>query len=250
MANVDTLKLEKLMNIIKMSKNICFFGGAGVSTASNIPDFRGANGLYNYTPEEIISHSFFINHTKEFYDFYFDKMVYLSALPNEAHKFLYLLEKDNKLSSIVTQNIDNLHQMAGSKKVIELHGSIKRNYCMKCKKYYDILDEPFKNINYKGIPMCECGGVIKPDVVLYDECLNEFDIDNAIQKISTCDTLIIAGTSLVVYPAASFVRFFRGKNLIVINLGKLDNLDDACLYIDGRVEDYLNTENYNKYIRN
>ena len=245
---VDQEKLDKLYEILKESKKIVFFGGAGVSTASNIPDFRGANGLYNYTPEEIISHSFFVDHTKEFYEFYFSKMVYLSALPNECHKFLKLLEDDKKLSAIVTQNIDDLHQKAGSKNVIELHGSVKRNYCMKCHKYYDIEDDAFKKVNYNDVPHCSCGGIIKPDVVLYEEALNEDDITNAIKAISSADCMIVAGTSLVVYPAASFVRFFNGKYLIVINLGNLYNIN-ADLAIDGKVEEYLNTDNYNKYLK-
>lgn len=245
---MDIYKLEELYKIIKESKKIVFFGGAGVSTASNIPDFRGANGLYNYTPEEIISHSFFVEHTKEFFDFYFSKMVYLNALPNECHKFLKLLEDDKKLSAIVTQNIDDLHQKAGSKRVIELHGSVKRNYCMKCHKYYDIEDEPFKKINYQGVPYCSCGGVIKPDVVLYEEPLDENTITDAIKAISSADCMIVAGTSLVVYPAASFLRFFNGKYLVVINLGALYNVN-ADLAIDGKVEEYLNVENYNKYLK-
>lgn len=243
------LKLERLMSIIKSSESVVFFGGAGVSTASNIPDFRGSNGLYKYTPEEIISHSFFIDHTKEFFEFYFSKMVYLDALPNECHKFLTELEKINKLKAIITQNIDSLHQKAGCKNVIELHGAVKRNYCMKCHKYYDIEDEVFKKINYNGIPKCDCGGIVKPDVVLYEESLNEDDINKAIYNISHCDTLIVAGTSLVVYPAASFVRYFQGKNLIVINLGHLDNMNYADLVIDGKVEEYLNTKNFNEYIK-
>lgn len=246
---VDNNKLIKLMNIIKESNNIVFFGGAGVSTASNIPDFRGANGLYKYALEEIISHSFFMNHTKEFFDFYFSKMVYLNALPNECHRFLTLLEQDNKLSSIVTQNIDSLHQHAGSKKVFELHGSIERNYCMKCGKFYSIYDDVFKSINYKGIPLCDCGGIIKPDVVLYEEPLDNKVIMGALKSISSADTMIIAGTSLKVYPAADFLRWFEGKNLIVINLGKLEIMDNVTLSIDGKVEDYLNTNNYNKYIK-
>ena len=214
---MDEVKLEKLMNIIKNSQHLVFFGGAGVSTASNIPDFRGANGLYNYTPEDIISHTFFKEHTKEFYEFYFDKMVYLDALPNECHKFLALLEENKMIDAVITQNIDGLHQKAGSKNVIELHGSVLRNYCMKCGKFYDIYSKPFNDINYKGVPKCDCGGIIKPDVVLYEEPLNENDISKAINAISKADTLIIGGTSLVVYPAASFIRYFQGKHLVMIN---------------------------------
>ena len=241
-------KLEKLMNIIKNSQHLVFFGGAGVSTASNIPDFRGANGLYNYTPEDIISHTFFKEHTKEFYEFYFDKMVYLDALPNECHKFLALLEENKMIDAVITQNIDGLHQKAGSKNVIELHGSVLRNYCMKCGKFYDIYSKPFKDINYKSIPKCDCGGIIKPDVVLYEEPLNENDISKAINVISKADTLIIGGTSLVVYPAASFIRFFRGQNLVLINLSGI-NIDGLSLNINGKVEEYLNTDNFNKYLK-
>lgn len=235
-------KLEKLMNIIKESNKIVFFGGAGVSVASGIPDFRGANGLYNYTPEEIISHHFFMNNPKEFYDFYWSKMVYENALPNECHKALKYLETKGKLLSIVTQNIDGLHQAAGNTKVLELHGSVHRNYCMKCHKFYDL-----KDINHKDVPRCECGGIIKPDVVLYEEGLDDKTINQAIYDISNCDTLIVAGTSLVVYPAASFIRFFRGKHLIIINLGhtSYDSLTD--LAIDGKVEEYLNIKKFKEY---
>ena len=246
---IDDKKKEELYRIINESENIVFFGGAGISTASGIPDFRGANGLYNYTPEEIISHTFFENHTKEFYEFYFSKMVYRDALPNECHKFLALLEKTKKLSAVITQNIDSLHQKAGSSNVVELHGSVYRNYCTKCGCFYSLDSDAFKRINYNGIPKCEkCGCVIKPDVVLYEEALKEEDITRAIKYISSCDTLIVAGTSLVVYPAASFIRFFRGKNLIVINLGKIETYQIASLEIDGKVEDYLNTDNFYKYI--
>lgn len=245
---VDINKLDELMHILKNSKNICFFGGAGISTASGIPDFRGANGLYNYTPEEIISHSFFMRHTKEFYDFYFDKMIYEDALPNECHKFLKLLEDDGRLKAIVTQNIDSLHQKAGSKKVYELHGSVERNYCMRCHKFYSLSSYEMKHLK-NGVPTCECGGIIKPDVVLYEEGLDNDTINESINAIASADTLIVAGTSLVVYPAASFIRFFRGNNLILINLGIPKNLLNVSLEIDGRVEDYLNTENYNKYLK-
>lgn len=235
-------KIDELMNIIKESKSIVFFGGAGVSVASGIPDFRGANGLYNYTPEEIISHHFFINNTKEFYDFYWDKMVYPNALPNECHKGLKYLEDIGKLKSIVTQNIDGLHQAAGSSVVRELHGSIHRNYCMKCHKFFDL-----KDLNFSGVPKCSCGGIIKPDVVLYEEGLDDKTISAAIEDISSCDTLIVAGTSLVVYPAASFVRFFRGKNLVIINLGETSYNHFANLVINGKVENYLNIDNFKKY---
>ena len=239
---MDLDKLDKLYKIIKESNNIVFFGGAGVSVASGIPDFRGANGLYKYTPEEIISHTFFMNHTKEFYEFYFSKMVYPKALPNECHKALAYLEKIGKLRSVVTQNIDNLHQMAGSNTVYELHGSVKRNYCMKCHKFYDISE-----LKLNQVPKCTCGGIIKPDVVLYEEGLDEKTINKAVNDIANCDTLIVAGTSLVVYPAASFVRFFRGKNLIIINLSDTNYDTMATLQINGKVEDYLNLENLKRY---
>ncbi|MCR5786162.1 MAG: NAD-dependent protein deacylase [Acholeplasmatales bacterium] len=235
-------KLEKLMNIIKESNDIVFFGGAGVSVASGIPDFRGANGLYNYTPEEIISHHFFMDHTKEFYDFYWDKMVYKNALPNACHKALAYLEEKGKLRSIITQNIDGLHQKALSKNVLELHGSVNRNYCMRCHKFYDL-----SSLETKGIPHCTCGGIIKPDVVLYEEGLDETIITRAISDISNCDTLIVAGTSLVVYPAASFIRYFRGKNLIIINLGQTSYDIYTTLAINGKVEEYLNIDNFKKY---
>ena len=239
---MDNIKLDKLMNIIKESNNIVFFGGAGVSCASGIPDFRGENGLYKYSPEEIISHHFFINHTKEFFEFYFSKMVYPNALPNRCHKALAYLESCGKLKGIVTQNIDSLHQRAGSKNVCELHGSVMRNYCMKCHKFYSLSD-----LKLEGIPKCDCGGIIKPDVVLYEEGLDDKVINKSIKLISEADTLIVAGTSLVVYPAASFIRFFSGKNLVIINLSdtSFDNL--ATLEINGKVEEYLNIDNFKKY---
>ena len=215
-------KYELLKIIINNSKSIVFFTGAGISTASNIPDFRSANGLYSdrnslIPPEEIISHHFFMSNVEKFYEFYLSKMVFPNAKPNKAHEYISKLEKDNPNKSVfvVTQNIDNLHQMAGSNHVIELHGSVHRNYCMNCSKFYN-LDDILK---FKGnVPKCpRCGGIIKPDVVLYEEQLNENDIENAIKVISNADTLIVIGSSLVVYPAASFIRFFNGKHLIVIN---------------------------------
>jgi len=249
---MDNKKIEELYKILQESKKIVFFGGAGVSTASGIPDFRGAHGLYNYTPEEIISHSFFTSNTKDFYEFYLSKMVYMDALPNPCHDFLSKLEEDGRLISVVTQNIDGLHQMAGSKKVRELHGSIQRNYCMKCNQFYDL--DGLKNHLVNGIPRCECGGIIKPDVVLYEEPLNEDVCYQAIEDIRNADTMIIAGTSLVVYPAASYIRYFKGKNIIVINLGKSNSvafygMDVKPLIIDGKVEEYLNLENYEMYLK-
>lgn len=209
--------IVKLQFMIDDSKNIVFFGGAGVSTESNIPDFRSADGLYqqkyHYSPEQIVSHSFFMQKTKDFYDFYKEKMMYLDAKPNPAHLKLAELEQAGKLTAVITQNIDGLHQAAGSKNVLELHGSILRNYCMSCGKKYDA---PFVK-NSDGIPTCSCGGTVRPDVVLYEEGLDSVVIRKSIEAISEADMLIIGGTSLVVYPAAGFVDYFRGKYLVVIN---------------------------------
>ena len=211
------LEVEKLQKIIDDSKNIVFFGGAGVSTESNIPDFRSADGIYHqdykYSPEQVVSHTFFMKHTEAFYDFYKEKMMILDAKPNKAHLKLAELEEAGKLTAVITQNIDGLHQAAGSKKVYELHGSIHRNYCTKCGKFYDA-----KYVkNSKGIPTCECGGIIKPDVVLYEEGLDQGTIFGAVNAIENADTLIVGGTSLVVYPAAGFIDYFKGKHLVVIN---------------------------------
>ena len=203
----------KLQKIIDDSERIVFFGGAGVSTESGIPDFRSADGIYHqkyrYSPEEIVSHSFFVRDTEAFYEFYKSKMMFLDAKPNAAHEKLAQLEKAGKLLAVITQNIDGLHQAAGSKEVYEIHGSILRNYCQRCGKFYDAA--------YPGGPRCECGGVIKPDVVLYEESLDSGLIRKSIEAISQADTLIIGGTSLVVYPAAGFIDYFRGKHLVVIN---------------------------------
>ncbi len=209
--------IVRLQQMIDESKNIVFFGGAGVSTESNIPDFRSADGLYHekyaYPPEQIVSHTFFVRKTELFYDFYKEKMMYLDAKPNAAHLKLAELEAVGKLKAVITQNIDGLHQMAGSQNVLELHGSIHRNYCQRCGRFYDA--------NYvkksSAIPKCMCGGIIKPDVVLYEEGLDQDTISKAIQAISQADMLIIGGTSLVVYPAAGFIDYFRGKYLVVIN---------------------------------
>lgn len=210
-------EVKKLQAIIEDSSNIVFFGGAGVSTESNIPDFRSADGLYRqnykYSPEQIVSHSFFVHNTEAFYEFYKEKMMFLDAKPNPAHLKLAELEAKGKLSAVVTQNIDGLHQAAGSKNVLELHGSILRNYCQKCGKFYDAAYVK----HAEGVPRCECGGLIKPDVVLYEEGLDSGIIQRSIQAISQADTLIIGGTSLVVYPAAGFIDYFRGKHLVVIN---------------------------------
>lgn len=211
-------EIERLQKMIDESNKIVFFGGAGVSTESGIPDFRSAEGLYHqayrYSPEEVVSHSFFVTHTEAFYEFYKEKMMILDAKPNPAHLKLAELEQAGKLSAVVTQNIDGLHQLAGSKKVYELHGSIQRNYCMDCHTFYDA--EYVKNA--EGIPRCKkCGGIIKPDVVLYEEGLDSQTIQGAVRAIADADMLIIGGTSLVVYPAAGFIDYFHGKNLVLIN---------------------------------
>ena len=211
-------KIKELQKIINESTGIVFFGGAGVSTESGIPDFRSQDGLYNqkydYPPEEILSSRFFFNNTKEFYKFYFDKMINLDVKPNDCHLKLKELEDAGKLKCIITQNIDGLHEMAGSKNVITLHGTVYKNHCIDCNKQYDI----DYVLRYKNdIPKCECGGIIKPNVVLYEEALNDHDMNLAIANILEADTLIIGGTSLNVYPAAGLIRFFNGKNLIIIN---------------------------------
>ena len=215
---------ERLKQIVEKSKNIVFFGGAGVSTESNIPDFRSEKGLYKAmndygrSPEEMLSHSFFRNHTETFFDYYKKNLIYRDAQPNKAHRALAKLEAQGKLKAIVTQNIDGLHQKAGSQTVHELHGSVMRNYCMKCHQFYDldyIMDESHCR---GGVPICPvCGGIIKPDVVLYEEPLDGDTMDRAISAIRKADTLIIGGTSLVVYPAAGFVHYFRGDTLMLIN---------------------------------
>ena len=210
-------EIEELQKIIDDSSRIVFFGGAGVSTESGIPDFRSADGIYHqqykYSPEQVVSHSFFMQHTEAFYDFYKEKMMILDAKPNPAHYKLAELEQAGKLTAVVTQNIDGLHHAAGSRTVYELHGSIHRNYCMECGRFYDA--EYVKKTS--GIPRCECGGVIKPDVVLYEEGLDPKTIQGAVESIAAADTLIIGGTSLVVYPAAGFIDYFGGKHLVVIN---------------------------------
>ena len=210
-------EVEELQKIIDDSSRIVFFGGAGVSTESGIPDFRSADGIYHqqykYSPEQVVSHSFFMQHTEAFYDFYKEKMMILDAKPNPAHYKLAELEKAGRLTAVVTQNIDGLHQAAGSRTVYELHGSIHRNYCMDCGRFYDA--QYVKQSS--GIPRCECGGIIKPDVVLYEEGLDSKTIQGAVEAIALADTLIIGGTSLVVYPAAGFIDYFSGKHLVVIN---------------------------------
>ncbi len=208
---------ELLKKWISESDNIVFFGGAGVSTESNIPDFRSVDGLYNqkydYPPETILSHSFFMRRTEEFYRFYRDKMIYKDALPNKAHKALARLEEMGKCRAVITQNIDGLHQAAGSREVLELHGSVLRNYCMKCGKFYDI----DAIISSDGIPKCGCGGTVKPDVVLYEEGLNQEILSRSVNYIANADVLIVAGTSLTVYPAAGLIDYYRGSKLVLIN---------------------------------
>ena len=224
-------KRKELQRMIDESNNIVFFGGAGVSTESNNPDFRSADGLFQekhtYSPEQIVSHTFFVHKPELFYQFYKDKMMYLDAKPNKAHLKLAELEAAGKLKAVVTQNIDGLHQAAGNKNVFELHGSIHRNYCQKCGKFYD--GKYVKESD--GVPKCECGGTIKPDVVLYEEGLDDKTIRQSIQAISEADMLIIGGTSLVVYPAAGFIDYFRGKYLVVLNKSTTsrDSYADLCI---------------------
>lgn len=209
----------QLQSIISSSHNIVFFGGAGVSTESGIPDFRSKDGLYHqeyrYDPEEIVSAPFFYQNPKEFYRFYKDRMINLDAKPNAAHLYLAELEKARRLKGIITQNIDGLHQMAGSKNVVELHGSVHRNFCQNCGRMFDA--RAIKE-DKEDVPHClSCGGIIKPDVVLYGEALNDMDVTKALVLIESAEVLIVAGTSLVVYPAAGFVKYFQGKHLVVIN---------------------------------
>ena len=232
-------EITALQRIIDESANIVFFGGAGVSTESGIPDFRSEDGLYHtkysYPPERILSHSFFIQNPEVFYTFYREKILYLDAKPNPAHKKLAELEKLGKLKAVVTQNIDGLHQKAGSKTVYELHGSIHRNYCVECGKAYSA--EFVKEV--KGIPHCTCGGIIKPDVVLYEESLDGTMIQYAITAIAHADTLIIGGTSLVVYPAAGFIDYFRGKHLVLINKAETGKTVGADLIIHAPIGEIL-----------
>ena len=231
--------MKTLQNIIDESNSIVFFGGAGVSTESGIPDFRSPDGLYNQKydvpPEELLSHGYFFSHTEKFYEFYREKMICLDAKPNKAHIKLAELEKAGKLKAVITQNIDGLHTAAGSKKVYELHGSVHRNYCLDCGKSFSAEDI----LASKGVPHCSCGGIIKPDVVLYGENLDDATVTGALSAIENCDTLIIGGTSLTVYPAAGFVRYFRGKNLVLINMSSTPFDSEADMVIHDKVGEVL-----------
>lgn len=233
-------EIAKLKEMIDESSYIVFFGGAGVSTESNIPDFRSVDGLYNqkydYPPETMLSHTFFMRRTSEFYRFYRDKMLYTDAQPNKAHLALAELEKRGKVKAVITQNIDGLHQKAGSREVLELHGSVLRNYCMSCGKFYDLdqLIEVMKE-NPDGIPRCSCGGTIKPDVVLYEEGLDNSIISRSVDHIRNADMLIIGGTSLVVYPAAGLIDYFRGKHLVLINRDATPRDSQADLVIREKI---------------
>ncbi len=233
-------KIAELQKWIDDSNRIVFFGGAGVSTESGIPDFRSVDGLYHqkydYPPEEILSHTFFVRHTKEFYDFYRDKMLCFQAKPNQAHLFLARLEQKGKLLAVITQNIDGLHQQAGSKTVYELHGSVHRNFCMECGKFYDgqFIAES------TGIPRCTaCHGIVKPDVVLYEEGLDDYTVTESINAIRKADMMIIAGTSLSVYPASGLIHYFRGKHLVLINKGQTAMRTNADLVISSAVGEVL-----------
>lgn len=233
-------KIAKLQNLIDNSQNIVFFGGAGVSTESGLKDFRSVDGLYSlkydYPPEEILSHTFFYNHTKEFYRFYSDKLLVDGVEPNAAHKKLVELERAGKLKAIVTQNIDGLHQLAGSKRVYELHGTVAKNRCERCRAFYDVgYIKSFKG----EIPTCKCGGIIKPEVVLYEEGLDADTVNGAVNAIENADLLIVAGTSLTVYPASGLIRYFRGNNLVVINRDDNINSVKGALFIKGKVGEVL-----------
>ena len=225
-------QIEELQKIIDEHSNLVFFGGAGVSTESGIPDFRSTDGLYHmkykYPPETMLSHTFFVTHTEEFFEFYLDKVLALDAQPNAAHKKLAELEKAGKLKAVVTQNIDGLHQKAGSKVVYELHGSVHRNYCTRCHAFYD--GEYVRSAD--GVPRCEkCGGIVKPDVVLYEEGLDSDTINGAVRAISEADVLIVGGTSLVVYPAAGLIHYFKGDKVVLINKGSTGMDTNADLVI-------------------
>ena len=228
-------ELDQLRQWISDSSNIVFFGGAGVSTESGIPDFRSVDGLYNqtyaYPPETIISHSFYRKNPEEFYRFYKDRMLFPDAKPNAAHRALAKLEKLGKLRAVITQNIDGLHQMAGSKEVLELHGSVHRNYCTRCNKFYSLEDI----MAMDGVPHCTCGGIVKPDVVLYEEGLDDQVMQKSVDYIRHADLLIIGGTSLVVYPAAGLVNYYKGNSLVVINKSITPMDSEADLVASGKI---------------
>ena len=232
-------KLETLRQWIAESHNIVFFGGAGVSTESGIPDFRSVDGLYNqqyaYPPETIISHSFYVRYPEEFYRFYKDRMLFADAKPNAAHRALAKLEADGRLKAVITQNIDGLHQMAGSREVLELHGSVHRNYCTRCGKFYSLDDV----IRSEGVPRCDCGGTVKPDVVLYEEGLDSNTLEKSVRYIRQADMLIIGGTSLVVYPAAGLIDYYRGSKLVLINKDATARDSQADLVINGGIGEVL-----------
>lgn len=235
--------IKRLKELIDSHNNIVFFGGAGVSTESDIPDFRSASGLFNeklnrnFTPEQLVSHTFFMRYPEEFFKFYKDKLIYPEAKPNNAHKALAKLEEMGKLNAVITQNIDGLHQMAGSKKVLELHGSVHRNYCTKCHKFFD-LDEMLALPG--NIPHCDkCGAVVKPDVVLYEEGLDNDVINETIKALTYADLLIIGGTSLVVYPAASFINYYRGRDMVLINKSSTGYDNMASLVINDAIGEVL-----------
>lgn len=235
MSEQNSLAINTLNQWIQESRNLVFFGGAGVSTESGVPDFRSVDGLYNqkydYPPEIILSHTFFRRNTEEFYRFYRDKMLFLEALPNAAHKKLAEWEEKGKLKAVITQNIDGLHQAAGSKTVLELHGSVLRNYCESCGKFHDV----YTIKNSQGVPRCECGGIVKPDVVLYEEGLNQKTLQDAIRFISNADILIVGGTSLAVYPAAGLIDYYRGNKLVLVNKTPTPRDSQADLIVQGNI---------------
>ena len=235
--------IEKLKELIDSHNNIVFFGGAGVSTESNIPDFRSSTGLFNeklnknFSPEQLVSHTFFKKYPEDFFKFYKDKLIYEDAKPNNAHKALVKLEEMGKLNAIITQNIDGLHQAAGSKNVLELHGSVHRNYCSKCNKFFNLEDM----LNLGGIiPYCdECGAIVKPDVVLYEEALDNRVVTKSVNALSNADLLIIGGTSLVVYPAAGFIDYFNGASVVLINKSSTGYDSKASLVINNSIGEVL-----------
>lgn len=238
-ANENSLAHQTLQKWVQQARKLVFFGGAGVSTESDIPDFRSADGLYHkhasYPPEEILSHDFFLRHTEAFFAFYRQRMLYLDAKPNAAHRTLARWEAQGKLALVITQNIDGLHQAAGSQNVVELHGSVHRNTCMRCGKQYDAA----VILHSGGVPHCTCGGIIKPDVVLYGESLNHSDLERAVKAIAQADVLIVAGTSLAVYPAAGLIDAYRGKQLVLINRDETPADSRADLLLHEKVGEVL-----------